>query len=108
MPDAGHRGQIADHAFDDACVRQHRAEKAHGIRILDHDGREILDVEGLELIGMRFDVDPREADFGMRLRERLERGAVFAASAAPFGAQSGDQQDGGIGQAFGDPGGVGI
>jgi len=56
----------------------------------------------------RSDVDPREADLGMRFGDAVEGGPVVAAGAAPLRAQARHEERVVIADALGDQVGVGV
>lgn len=72
MRRARHGGQVGQHALDDRRVRQHGAEEARRVGVLDQDRGEILDVEVVEAICMRLDVDPDEASIGVCIGKLVE------------------------------------
>ena len=87
---AGERA--ADQPLGGLRLRRHRAEEARAAGVGDEQGREVLDVEVAERVGVVLDVDPGEVGVGAELRrQRGEGRAVFAARAAPLGAQARDQ-----------------
>jgi hypothetical protein len=101
--DARKCGQIDEHAFDNRRLRQNRAEEPGGRPVFYKNRGEILNVKIVETIRMRLDIDPREADIGVLLREHIECGAVLAARPAPFRAQTRNEKRFAVIDALGDP-----
>lgn len=68
----------------------HGPEKSDIVFTLNQQGREIVDIDIPDQIGLVFDIDPDEKQVAMTRGELAELMAVLAAHIAPRRAQAGD------------------
>jgi hypothetical protein len=77
-----------DQSIRQMQVGQNRPEECDGVSALNEQGREILDIEIADYIGLILDIDPDEALVRVTRRKRGKGIAVLCAGAAPCGAQA--------------------
>ena len=87
------KAQTFQQALDLPGLGQHRAGKLHRARADDQRGKGV-DVQIAQRVGLVLDVDPAKGQLRVRRRDLLKQRRIFAAGAAPGGAQA---DDGGAG-----------
>src|SRR5712671_2015498 len=80
--------KLFQHPRELLWLRQHHAVEELLGAARDADGREVLDLELADLLGVVLDVEPCELHLREAPGEREKARPVFAADVAPFGAQA--------------------
>lgn len=79
-------------ALEVCRCRRHGAVEKDFLSSPDEQGREVLDVQIAQLIGLAFDVQPVESDRRKLAGDVSETSRVFPANAAPVGTQADDPE----------------
>lgn len=87
--------KLIDQAIDLRNARRQRPGEPDFAAVLDHDGREVVDVDPVDQVAVILDVDPDEGGVRMALGQRPEGVLELPAASTPGRAQAGHQHWGG-------------